>query len=80
MVRRGDVQHETIEGEVTGIERWEEHDRLVVNTRMFSVTDLVLENLPTDVKDVVVGRFQRRMVHPGFKIQVFIDVKVKVVR
>jgi len=80
MIDRKDVSHETIEGIVTGIEDWEEVKAIEVNGRRMNIVDLIVDNLPADVKSAIWNITERRMVHPGYKIQIFLDLKVKVVR
>ena len=80
MVRRGDVQHETIEGVLTGIEKWNEANEIEVNGIKYQIADLILDNLPGDVKTDIISKLGYSMIRPSYKIQIFLDLKVKVVR
>ena len=80
MVRRGDVHFETVAGDVTKILKWGDAERVEVNGQLIGISQLILDNLPPDVKDAIIPKLTSLPIDPGFKIQIFLDLKVKVVR
>ena len=74
------MNHETVEGELTGIEKWYGGNAIEVNRMKINIADFILDNLPPDVRADVTYKLNGEMVHPGYKILIFLDLKVRVVR